>query len=736
MSVKIRLMMAGLLLAIGVLALAACSSTPTPPPAVPTAVPPPPAVATATPPVPTAAVVATATPPSNQENDATWLDIQQTGIMRVGTSGNYAPFESYDAQFQLDGFDIALMNAIGAKLGVQIKFTDFAFEGLPGALQANQIDAAIAAISVTPERQELADFSRVYYSGTDGIVAVSDSALQIHSIEDLARLRVGVQNGSVYETLLEQRLVNGQRMPRTDVFAYADLSNAFNDLTEGKIDVVWMDLLPAQTAVQQRGLKLVGQGLNPQLYAIALRKDSPVLRGKINAALTELQSSGAVAILAKKYLQTGDTPLPTPVPELPTATPPPVPATAAPPPPCVDGMGWVADLTYDDKNMTAPPVLQPGQPFTKSWRVKNTGTCPWTTGYLLAYVRGNSPLAQMGGSAVPVTQVVNPGATYDFSVNLVAPTQYGTYQGFWQMKNAAGVPFGQTIYVGIQVPPPAPPPTQTPVASIQFTANPTSVTAGQPVNFSWNVQNVKEVYFYWDGEDWRNHGVPGVGTSTQYPTRSQNYYLRVVQNNNEVVTRTIYITVIPVPNAPVINQFFASPGSIVQGQCTALNWSVSGQVNQVNIARGNTAIWNSAPVSGQMQDCPPGQGTITYNLTASGPGGTSRASANVTVNLKPPTEPIIKYLTATPEQIYFGECVIIQWSVDSKSTNITLDRYDQSGLKAQLKRDALPNDGYQDCGMPEGQYTYRLSATPGGGGAVQTKDVYVTVQPQLQVQPH
>ncbi len=95
----------------------------------------------------------------------------------VGTSADYPPFAFYDDKFQLDGFDIALMKAIGEKLGVEVEFNDFAFDGLGNALQLGQIDAAIAAISVTPERQELVDFSDVYYVGADALLVAEQTAL-------------------------------------------------------------------------------------------------------------------------------------------------------------------------------------------------------------------------------------------------------------------------------------------------------------------------------------------------------------------------------------------------------------------------------------------------------------------------------------------------------------------------------------------------------------------------------
>jgi len=181
-------------------------------------------------------------------------------------------------------------------------------------------------------------------------------------------------------------------------------------------------------------------------------------------------------------------------------TPPePTPAPTATPEPeaCKEGASYVADLNYDDKNMTAPPVMQPGQPFTKGWRLRNSGTCTWTTGYALAYTSGNVPAAQMGGQPIPVTREVRPGETFDFQVNLIAPIAPGTYQGFWNMRNAQNQRFGETVWVGITVPgaatptpaPTLPIPTQPPPTTIPTREPPTAVPTSGPAtggDATWN----------------------------------------------------------------------------------------------------------------------------------------------------------------------------------------------------------------------------------------------------------
>jgi hypothetical protein len=420
--------------------------------------------------------------------------------------------------------------------------------------------------------------------------------------------------------------------------------------------------------------------------------------------LLALQNDGTIAQLAQQYLDVAPDEIITPPSVLPTpAAPQPRPV----PPECIDGATWVADLSYDDKNMTAPPVLNPGQPFTKGWRIQNSGTCNWKIGYTLVYVSGNVPAAQMGGQPIPVTTEVKPGETFDFNVNLIAPIYPGTYQGFWQMQNLAARKFGETVWVGITVPgapTPTPAPTQTPLPGIVFTANPTDITAGQPVLFQWSTSNVQAVYFYHDGQDWQNHGVVGVGQSTEYPPQTMNYYLRVIQLDNSVIVRTITIYVTPMSGAPVIDHFSASPSSILAGQCVNVSWSVSGQTDRVALLINNNPVWDYAPVSGTYQDCPGAAGTQVYTLQAFGPGGTiaQQTAVNVQENPQPqptatpvppvPQPPVINGFTLAPDVITPGMCTIVSWTTGGGTTRVQLLRDN-----AVIWDNAPLNSSVQDC---------------------------------------
>jgi Ig-like domain-containing protein len=101
--------------------------------------------------------------------------------------------------------------------------------------------------------------------------------------------------------------------------------------------------------------------------------------------------------------------------------------------PC-DRASFVSDVTIPDGTF-----IQPGNTFTKTWRLKNVGTCTWSTDYQLVFDHGDS----MGGPASQnLAGSVIPGATMDVSVNLTAPATAGSYRGYWRLRNASGILFG------------------------------------------------------------------------------------------------------------------------------------------------------------------------------------------------------------------------------------------------------------------------------------------------------
>ena len=114
-----------------------------------------------------------------------------------------------------------------------------------------------------------------------------------------------------------------------------------------------------------------------------------------------------------------------------------------------DSAAFEVDLTYPDGSMVGR-----SSSFTKVWRIRNNGTCTWSTSYSIVYISGEKFGAK---TATPMPGTVRPGESVAISLDLVAPNTTGDYRGNWMLRNASGVLFGvgesanSSFYVDVEV---------------------------------------------------------------------------------------------------------------------------------------------------------------------------------------------------------------------------------------------------------------------------------------------
>lgn len=109
--------------------------------------------------------------------------------------------------------------------------------------------------------------------------------------------------------------------------------------------------------------------------------------------------------------------------------------------PCDQGQ-FIADVTVPDGT-----IFSPGDHFTKTWRIKNVGTCSWNPNYSLVFASGNSMSDNIAFSLIGN---VDPGEAVDISVDLIAPNTPGEYTGYWQLQNLSSTSF-MSMYLKIKV---------------------------------------------------------------------------------------------------------------------------------------------------------------------------------------------------------------------------------------------------------------------------------------------
>jgi hypothetical protein len=103
---------------------------------------------------------------------------------------------------------------------------------------------------------------------------------------------------------------------------------------------------------------------------------------------------------------------------------------------------FVSDVTIPDNT-----TVTPGQTFTKTWKVLNSGTCAWDAGFKFAFTGGE----QMSGATFTLPASIPANGQLDISVAMIAPAKTGTLRGNWRMSTAGGQYFGDEVYVQVVV---------------------------------------------------------------------------------------------------------------------------------------------------------------------------------------------------------------------------------------------------------------------------------------------
>jgi polar amino acid transport system substrate-binding protein len=229
--------------------------------------------------------------------------IKEAGLIKVGTSADYPPFESVDESGNKVGFDIELMEEVADRLGVKLEWVDMPFDSLIAAVQEGKIDASISAFNYTEERDQTIDFSDPYYTSEDAFTVAEGFTGAIVNPEDVANFKVGVQTGTTQDGWLTDTLVADGALPEENLFRYDRVDQAMLDLKNGRIEVMMSDYVPAQTLVKQLGgMEIVYHGvLSSGPVNIVIPNEDIELKQAINEIIKQLQDEGFIDELAVKY---------------------------------------------------------------------------------------------------------------------------------------------------------------------------------------------------------------------------------------------------------------------------------------------------------------------------------------------------------------------------------------------------------------------------------------------------
>ncbi len=216
----------------------------------------------------------------------------EDGVLTVGSDIAYAPFEFYQEGTEIeDGLDIDLAIAIAEELGVEIEFLNTGFDGIIPALQTEDFDILVSAMTITDERSEVIDFVPYITVGT-GIVVPTGNPNNIQTLDDLCGLSVAVQVGTIQVDMLEAQ--NDSCDDSIDIVVFDTNPLAVADLRTGGTDANFSDFpVSAEDAAQSEGdLEVVETQIAPEPYGIGVRTESTELKDAIADAIQAIRDSG------------------------------------------------------------------------------------------------------------------------------------------------------------------------------------------------------------------------------------------------------------------------------------------------------------------------------------------------------------------------------------------------------------------------------------------------------------
>jgi ABC-type amino acid transport substrate-binding protein len=223
------------------------------------------------------------------------LGLITEGELLVGTDTPFPPFEIGQPP-DISGYDIDVVNAVAEKLGVDVTYQDTSFDTIFRDVAQGKFDMAVAATTITPERQETVSFSDPYYEAEQALVVAPGS--DIATVDDLEGAIVGAQDGTTGEDYANNET------GASEVRGFPEGPDAINALGSGQVDAVIIDQPVALDAVEkQGGVEIATEIPTGELYGLYVTKDNTALLDATNEALQELKDDGTLEDLYQEYFQ-------------------------------------------------------------------------------------------------------------------------------------------------------------------------------------------------------------------------------------------------------------------------------------------------------------------------------------------------------------------------------------------------------------------------------------------------
>jgi cystine transport system substrate-binding protein len=231
--------------------------------------------------------------------DDSLRSVLDSGVLTVGTEGTYRPFSFHeDGSGDLTGYDIEVIEAVAAELGVEASFEETQWDAIFAGLTAGRFDVIANQVSITPERVDSYAFSTPYTYST-GVIVVPEDNTSITSFESLNGLTTAQSLTSNWYTLATE---SGATVEAVEGWAQSVAL-----VEEGRVDATVNDkltFLDYQKQTGTEGLKIAAETTDRSESAFAFDLGNDALAAAISEALATLAADGTLAEISDTYFGT------------------------------------------------------------------------------------------------------------------------------------------------------------------------------------------------------------------------------------------------------------------------------------------------------------------------------------------------------------------------------------------------------------------------------------------------
>jgi cystine transport system substrate-binding protein len=211
--------------------------------------------------------------------------VKDSGELKVGTEGTYAPFTFHDKSGKLTGFDVDLTNEVAKRLGVKPKYFETQWDAMFAGLDAKRFDMIANEVGIRPDREKKYYFSDPYITSSGALVVKADS--KVTSFDEIKGLNAAQSLTSNYGDLAKKY---GAKLVGVEGF-----SQAIQLIETGRADVTINDKLSIQNYLKETGdtkVKIAALENDASNSGFMFRKTDDSLVKAVNKALEDMKKDG------------------------------------------------------------------------------------------------------------------------------------------------------------------------------------------------------------------------------------------------------------------------------------------------------------------------------------------------------------------------------------------------------------------------------------------------------------